>query len=74
MNRHYNRFMVYIMLLLAEPASPFQKLLASSSSSVAKLTDRNIRWIIKEKSRDVLSTTDSARLQKVSESRIRQLL
>jgi hypothetical protein len=74
MNRHYNRFMVYIMLLLAEPASHFQKLLASSSSSVAKLTDRNIRWIIKEKSRDVLSTTDSARLQKVSESRIRQLL
>ena len=41
---------------------------------MVKLTDRKIRWIIKEKSRDVLSTADIARLQNVSESRVRQLL
>ena len=41
---------------------------------MVKLTDRKIRWIIKEKSKDVLSTPDIARLQNVSESRVRQLL
>jgi Iron dependent repressor, N-terminal DNA binding domain len=54
--------------------SPFPKLLTQSSCSVVKLTDRKIRWIIKEKSKDVLSTADIARLQNVSESRVRQLL
>ena len=53
---------------------PFPKLLTQSSCSVVKLTDRKIRWIIREKSRDVLSTADIARLQNVSESRVRQLL
>lgn len=41
---------------------------------MVKLTDRKIRWIIEEKSKDVLSTADIARLQNVSESRVRQLL
>ncbi|MPZ05087.1 MAG: hypothetical protein GEU26_01485 [Nitrososphaeraceae archaeon] len=41
---------------------------------MAKLIDRKIRWIIKEKSRDLLSAADIARLQNVSESRVRQLL
>lgn len=41
---------------------------------MVKLTDRKIRWIIREKSKDVLSTADIARLQNVSESRVRQLL
>jgi len=54
--------------------SPFPKLLTQSSCSVVKLTDRKIRWIIEEKSKDVLSTADIARLQNVSESRVRQLL
>ena len=54
--------------------SPFPKLLTQSSCSVVKLTDRKIRWIIREKSKDVLSTAEIARLQNVSESRVRQLL
>lgn len=54
--------------------SPFPKLLTRSSCYVVKLTDRKIRWIIKEKSKDVLSTADIARLQNVSESRVRQLI
>ena len=54
--------------------SPFPKLLTQSSCSVVKLTDRKIRWIIREKSKDVLCTADIARLQNVSESRVRQLL
>jgi putative transposase len=41
---------------------------------VVKLTDRKVRWIIKEKSKAVLSTADIARLQNISESRVRQLL
>ena len=41
---------------------------------MVKLTDRKIRWIIRKKSRDVLSTADIARLQNVSESRVSQLL
>ena len=41
---------------------------------MVKLTDRKIRWIIREKSKDVLSTAEIARLQNVSESRVRQLL
>lgn len=40
---------------------------------MVKLTDRKIRWIVREKEKGVLSTGDIARLQNVSESRIRQL-
>lgn len=53
--------------------SPFPKLLTQSSCSVIKLTDRKMSWIIKEKSKGVLSTADMARLPNVSESRVRQL-
>ncbi len=35
---------------------------------------RIVRWIIREKSMDVLSTADIARLQNVSESRVRQFM
>ncbi len=42
----------------------FPEIINAISCSVGvKLTDRKIRWIIKEKLRDVLSTTDIARLQ-----------
>jgi hypothetical protein len=37
------------------------------------LTDRKIRWIIREKMKEILSTNDIALLQNVSESRIRQI-
>jgi putative transposase len=40
---------------------------------VVKLTDRKIRWIIREKEKGVLGTSDIARLQNVSQSRVRQL-
>ena len=40
---------------------------------MVKLTDRKIRWIIREKEKGVLSTFDIARLQNISESRVRQL-
>lgn len=45
--------------------SPIPKLLTQSNCSVVKLTDRKIRWIIREKSTDVLSTAEVARLQHV---------
>jgi putative transposase len=53
--------------------SPIPKLLTHSSNSVTKLTDKKIRWIIKEKTKEILSTNDIALLQNVSESRIRQI-
>jgi hypothetical protein len=40
---------------------------------VTKLTDQKIRWIIREKMKENLSTNDIALLQNVSESRIRQI-
>jgi putative transposase len=40
---------------------------------VVKLTDRKIRWIIREKKKEILSTNDIALLQNVSGSRIRQI-
>lgn len=40
---------------------------------MVKLTDRKIRWIIREKEKGVLCTSDIARLQNVSQSRVRQL-
>jgi hypothetical protein len=68
--RYFAIILIYLMIRI----SPFPKLLTQSSCSVVKFTDRKIRWIIKEKSRDVLSTADISRLQSVSESRVRQLL
>ncbi|MGC1932241.1 MAG: hypothetical protein WA667_24985, partial [Candidatus Nitrosopolaris sp.] len=53
--------------------SPIPKLLTHSSNSVTKLTDQKIRWIIREKMKEILSTNDIALLQNVSESRIRQI-
>ena len=53
--------------------SPIPKLLTHSSNSVTKLTDRKIRWIIREKMKEILSTNDIALLQNVSGSRIRQI-
>ena len=49
------------------------KLLTQSSNSVSNLTDRKIRWIIREKMKEILSTNDIALLQNVSGSRIRQI-
>jgi putative transposase len=40
---------------------------------VTKLTDRKIRWIIRQKMKEILSTNDIALLQNVSGSRIRQI-
>ncbi|MGC1931260.1 MAG: hypothetical protein WA667_20000 [Candidatus Nitrosopolaris sp.] len=37
------------------------------------MTDRKIRWIIREKMKKILSTNDIALSQNVSESRIRQI-
>src|SRR5215469_2905717 len=54
-------------------SSPIPKLLTQSSNSVTKLTDRRIRWIIREKIKDILSTNDIALLQNVSRSRVRQI-
>src|SRR5262249_29164144 len=53
--------------------SPIPKLLTHSSNSVTKLTDRKIRWIIREKMKEINSTKDIALLQNVSGSRIRQI-
>src|SRR5215471_3094080 len=53
--------------------SPIPKLLTQSSNSVTKLSDRKIRWIIREKMKGVLSTNDIALLQNVSRSRVRQI-
>ena len=53
--------------------SPIPKLLTHSSNSVTKLTDQKIRWIIREKMKEILSTNDIALLQNVSGSRIRQI-
>jgi len=53
--------------------SPIPKLLMHSSISVTKLTDRKIRWIVREKLKGILSTNDLALLQNVTESRIRQI-
>ena len=39
---------------------------------MTKLTDRKIRWIIREKMKEILSTNDIALLQNVSRSRISQ--
>src|SRR5215469_15264281 len=54
-------------------SSPIPKLLTQNSYSVTKLTDRKIRWIIREKIKDILSTNDIALLQNVSRSRVRQI-
>ena len=40
---------------------------------MTKLTDRKIRWIVRQKMKEILSTNDIALLQNVSGSRIRQL-
>jgi hypothetical protein len=40
---------------------------------VVKLTARKIKWIIREKTKGILSTNDIALLQNVDESRIRQI-
>jgi putative transposase len=40
---------------------------------VVKLTDRKIRWIIREKTKGILSTNDIALLQNVNRSRISQI-
>jgi putative transposase len=40
---------------------------------VTKLTDRKIRWIIREKTKGILSTNDIALLQNVNRSRISQI-
>ncbi|MGB8935864.1 MAG: IS481 family transposase, partial [Candidatus Nitrosopolaris sp.] len=40
---------------------------------MTKLTDRKIRWIIREKMKETLSTNDIALLQNVSRSRVRQI-
>ena len=53
--------------------SPIPKLLTHSSNSVTKLTDQKIRWIIRAKMKEILSTNDIALLQNVSGSRIRQI-
>jgi hypothetical protein len=53
--------------------SPIPKLLTHSSNSVTKLTDRKIRWIIRKKMKENLSTNDIGLLQNVSESRIRHI-
>ena len=53
--------------------SPIPKLLTHSSNSVTKLTDRKIRWIIREKMKEILSTKDIALSENVSPSRIRQI-
>jgi hypothetical protein len=53
--------------------SPIPKLLTHSSNSVTKLTDRKIRWIIREKMKEIHSTKDIALLQNVGGSRIRQI-
>src|SRR5215471_9824861 len=53
--------------------SPIPKLLTLSSNSVTKLTDGKIRWIIREKMKEILSTNDITLLQNVSGSRIRQI-
>src|SRR5215831_18598216 len=53
--------------------SPIPKLLTHNSNSVVKLTDRKIRWIIREKMMEIHSTKDIALLQNVSGSRIRQI-
>ena len=52
--------------MFSPPSSPIQKLLTHSSKSVTKLTDRKIRWIIREKMKEILSTNDIALLQNVS--------
>jgi putative transposase len=53
--------------------SPIPKLLTHTSNSVTKLTDRKIRWIVREKTKGILSTNDIALLQNVNRSRIRQI-
>lgn len=40
---------------------------------MTKLTDRKIRWIVREKTKGILSTNDIALLQNVNRSRIRQI-
>ena len=40
---------------------------------MTKLTDQKIRWIIRAKMKEILSTNDIALLQNVSGSRIRQI-
>ena len=46
--------------------SPIPKLLTHSSNSVTKLTDRKIRWIIREKMKEIISTNDIALLHALS--------
>jgi putative transposase len=40
---------------------------------VVKLTEKKVKWIIREKKKGAITTRDIARLQGVSESRVRQL-
>jgi hypothetical protein len=61
------------MRLTESPIPKLPKLLTQSSNSVTKLSDRKIRWIIREKMKEVLSTNDIALLQNVSRSRVRQI-
>ena len=53
--------------------SPFPKLLTQSSNSVLKSSDRKIKWIIREKMKEIPSTNDIALLQNVNGSRIRHI-
>jgi hypothetical protein len=50
----YSREGAYFYLYIVDmfPCSPIPKLLTRSSNSVTKLTDRKIRWIIRENERD----------------------
>ena len=60
-------------MILRNQYSPIPKLLTHHSNSVVKLTDRKIRWIIREKTKGILSTNDIALLQNVNRSRISQI-
>jgi hypothetical protein len=68
---YFHLFLITSLVLTKR--SPIPKLLTHSSNSVTKLTDRKIRWIIREKMKEILSTKDIALLQNVSASRIRQI-
>ncbi|MGB6531921.1 MAG: hypothetical protein WBF33_27765 [Candidatus Nitrosopolaris sp.] len=59
---HENLMNIKYPLLKFVQQSPIPKLLTHSSNSVTKLTDRKIRWIIREKMKEILSTNDIALL------------
>ena len=69
----YVQFLAILKIGFKIPYSPIPKLLTHSSNSVTKLTDGKIRWIIREKMKEILSTNDIALSQNVSGSRIRQI-